>query len=78
MLWSSWSYEKGESAKVAVCKDHHEVITKEEGEKLRYVMIIMKLNEGGSAKVAVCNDHHKVIKKEEVKKLRYVMIIMKL
>ena len=26
-----------------VCNDHHEVITKEEVKKLRYVMIIMKL-----------------------------------
>ena len=33
----------GRSGKVAVCNDHHEVITEEEVEKLRYVMIIMKL-----------------------------------
>ena len=34
MYWSSWSYNKGESEKVAVCNDHHEVITKEEREKV--------------------------------------------
>ena len=34
---------KGRGGKVAVCNDHHKVITKEGREKLRYVMIIMKL-----------------------------------
>ena len=39
----SGSYNKGGSGKVAVWNDHYEVITKEEEEKLRNVMIIMKL-----------------------------------
>ena len=59
MWWWSWSYNKGGSAKVAVCNDHHEVkggsakvpvsndhhevVTKEELKKLRYVMIIIKI-----------------------------------
>ena len=43
MYRSSWSYYKRGKGKVAVCNDHHEVKTKEEVEKLRYVMIIMKL-----------------------------------
>ena len=34
---------KGGSGKVAVCNDHHKVMTKEEVEKLRYVMISLKL-----------------------------------
>jgi len=33
----------GETGKFGVCNDHHGVITYEEVEKLRYVMIIMKL-----------------------------------
>ena len=45
MLWSSWSYNKGGSEKVAICYDHQKVITKEEVEKLRYLMIIIKLYE---------------------------------
>ena len=43
MKRSSSSYKKGRSAKVAVCNDDHAVITKEEREKLLYVMIIIKL-----------------------------------
>ena len=37
-------------------------------EKLRFVMIIMKLYKGGMGKVAVCNDHHEVITKEQLQK----------
>ena len=47
---------------MALYNDHHEVITKEEVEKLRYIIIIIM----------------KFYTKEEVEKLRYVMIIMKL
>ena len=36
---------KGRSEKVPVCKGHHEVIKKEEREKLRYAMIFMKLKQ---------------------------------
>ena len=43
MMIISLSYNKGGKGKVAVCNDHHEVITKEELEKLRYVMIIIEL-----------------------------------
>ena len=39
------SYNKGGSEKVVVCNDHHEVLKKEEMEKLRYVMIIIKLKQ---------------------------------
>ena len=44
MMIISLSYNIGGSLKVAVCNDHHEVITKEESKKLRYVMI-MKLKQ---------------------------------
>ena len=37
------SYYKAGSGKVAVSNDHQELITKEEVEKLRHVMIIIKL-----------------------------------
>ena len=53
-------------------------MTKEEREKLRYLMIVMKLLQSRKGKVAVCNDHHEVITKEEKEKLRYIMIIVKL
>ena len=43
MYWSSSSYNIGGSGKVAVCNNHHLVITQGEVEKLRYVMIIIKL-----------------------------------
>ena len=79
MYWSSWSYNKGGNAKVAVCNDHDEGITKDEREKVavchHHHEVIKK---GGSGEVTVYNDQHKLINKEEVKKLRYLMIIMKL
>ena len=37
------NYNIGGKGKVAVCNDHHKVLTKEEVETLQFVMIIMKL-----------------------------------
>ena len=80
MMIISLSYNIGGSLKVAVCNDHHEVITKEEVKKLRHVIMIISwsYNIGGKGKFAVCNDYHQVITKEETEKLRYVMSIIKL
>ena len=41
----SWSYNIGGKGKFAVCNDYYKVITKEETEKLRYVMSIIKLKQ---------------------------------